>query len=286
MAEDNRIAAAYAQCERIARREGRNFHWGFRFLPETERRSLCALYAFARRTDDIVDEPGRDVAARTAALEAWRRDTEAALSSGDSAEPLLLALVDAARRHRMPQTELHLLIEGCRDDLTVRRYATFPDTLGYCRKVAVTVGLSMLAIFDARDDEAAAAMTSLGLAFQMTNILRDIPEDLGRDRIYLAAEDLSREGISEAELRAGTMTPRLRRFMMEMVERTEKLYDEAKPLYERLTPSQSKTMRAMMRIYRAILDEIRRQEYDVWMKRPRVPTWRKLAIVATTAAGL
>jgi len=286
MTEDKRLSAAFARCEEIARREGRNFHWGFRFLPEVERRSLCALYAFARRTDDIVDEPGQDGAAREAAISAWRRDTESALAGGESAEPLLLALADAARRHRMPPEELFLLIEGCRDDITVRRYATCRETLGYCRKVAVTVGLSMLAIFDARGEEARTAMTSLGLAFQMTNILRDIPEDLGRDRIYLAAEDLAREGLSEDELRAGTMTPRLRRFMMEMVERTEKLYDDAKPLYERLTPAEAKTMRAMMRIYRAILDEIRRQEYDVWKKRPRVPTWRKLAIIATTAAGL
>lgn len=280
------ILSAYRACEDVARRQGRNFHWGFRFLPEEQRLALCALYAFARVTDDIVDEEALPVEKRRVQLEAWDEATRTAIEGGLAEGPVLTALADAARRFEMPLSELLLLIDGCRDDLSVRRYEKYSETIAYCRKVAVTVGLSMLAIFRKSDTSTRAAMTSLGLAFQMTNILRDIPEDLRRDRIYLAQEDLRRHRVTENDLRAGGMTPELRGFMEEMVRRTDALYDAARPLYEMLDPAAARTMRAMARIYRSILRAIEAQECDVWSRSPKVALSKKLAIVAATRLGI
>lgn len=264
------LSAAYRTCEAITRREGSNFHWGFRFLSKPERDALYALYAFARRTDDIVDEPG------TGDIVQWRASLEAALA-GSSDDPILAAIADAARKFEMPTDELFLLIEGCGEDLTPRRFRTFEETLAYCRKVAVTVGLSMLAIFRSNSPAARAGMIAIGNAFQMTNILRDIAEDLRRERIYLPVPEKL-----EGDFRRGRTTPELLEFMRTMTDHAARFYGDARPLYENLDPAPARTMRAMGKIYEAILDQIRRQDYDVWVRRPSVSKWRKMSIMTAT----
>lgn len=274
------VAGAYLRCEQITKAAGKNFHWGFRFLPLPERQALYALYSFARITDDIVDDEGPD---RASALKEWESKTRSALAGKPVSDPVLLALSHAAATFNMPHDEIFLLIEGCRDDLTIRRYETFDETLGYCRKVAVTVGMLMLAIFRAESDPAARdGMTAIGHAFQLTNILRDVPEDLRRDRIYLPLAVMKDYGISEEALAAGEGT---REFMAEMVARTETRYREAEILYRRLSPAPAKTMKAMGRIYEAILDEIKSQNYDVWSRRPKVSLVKKIRIIISTSLG-
>lgn len=276
----------FGACENVARREGRNFHWGFRFLPRGERDALCALYAFARRTDDIVDEEARPVEARRRLIAEWRAATADALESGRSGDAILRAVAASSRRFGMPREEFFLLIEGCEDDLAVRRYETFEETLGYCRKVAITVGYLMLAIFGARVDAARGSMAALGNAFQLTNIVRDVPEDLRRDRIYIPRREMERHGVTEAMLREGRATPRTRELLAAVADRAAACYAESEGLYQHLSSAQRKTMRAMSRIYAAILEEARRRDFDVWSSRPRVSTPRKIVIVVATSLGL
>jgi 15-cis-phytoene synthase len=279
------LDAAYDACGAIARREGRNFHWGFRFLDPDARRAMCALYAFARATDDIVDEETRSEAERAVSIREWRAATEAALNGVATEDPILRAIAHTTRSYDVPREELMLLIDGCEQDLNVKRYTTLPETIDYCRKVAVTVGLAMLAIFRARDAESRDAMIAVGNAFQLTNILRDIPEDARRDRIYLPRAEMDRFAVTEEMLVKGRMTPELKAFMDEMIRLTDYYYRRARPLKTALPKGPARTMSAMMGIYGGILDEIRNQGADVWSRRPRVSTPKKIWIIARTWAG-
>ncbi len=281
-----RTASAYEACAGIARREGKNFAWGFRFLPPDQRAAMNALYAFARRTDDIVDEENQPREARARAIAEWRGELAAALDGGDSPNPILIAMADAARRFAVPREELMLLVEGCEDDLTVSRYATMEETLGYCRKVAVTVGLAMLAIFGARGERTREAMMAIGYAFQLTNILRDVPEDWARDRVYLPRDLMKRHGVSDGTIEVGCVTVGLRGCLREIADRADAYYRDARPLYSELPRPAARSMAVMGRIYGGILDEIRRQDYDVWSRRPRLSTLRKFGILAGTWMGL
>ena len=144
----------------------------------------------------------------------------------------------------------------------------------------------MLAIFGVRTAGAKDSMTSLGYAFQLTNIIRDVAEDLRRDRIYMAEEDLVRHGVTESMLAAGRATPETKALLKDYADRAAGFYAKSEGLYEFLEPGQRKTMRAMSRIYGAILDEVRKQDFDVWSRRPRVSTPRKIMIVLATSVGL
>ncbi len=287
------LAAAYRDCDAITRREGRNFAWGFIFLGAEQKRAMNALYAYARITDDLVDEEERPIAERAGRIEAWRAASALAFGGGDPSSCLdaaglrpfhspLVAMADTAARFDVPREELLLLVDGCRDDLRPTRYATWGDTLGYCRKVAVTVGMAMLPIFGNRDEAMKRAMESIGYAFQLTNILRDIPEDWNRGRVYLPMELLTGHGVPEGVLAAGPPSPPVKTLLKEFADRAEALYESALPLETGLRPGPARTMRAMHRIYRGILDAIRAQDYDVWSRRPRLTTARKVAILART----
>lgn len=277
------LEAAHACCAAATRREGSNFAWGFRFLAPDERRAMTALYAFARATDDLVDDDARPLEERRAAIAAWRSATSAALAGAKVADPRLVALGAVARDYALPREELLLLIEGCEEDLSVRRYATWSETLGYCRKVAGTVGLAMLAIFRA-GPAMREPMLALGLAFQLTNILRDVPEDLRRDRIYLPLEEMKRFGVTRETLASGS--PGARLLLEAAAARAEAHYDAARPLHAGLEPAAARTIKTMTRIYRGLIGEMRRSGFDVWTRRPRLSPPRKLAIVARTWMGL
>lgn len=204
------VALAYRHCEEITRSRARNFYYGIRLLPPAKRTAMCALYAMARRIDDVGDGPraGAGEAPAWAALEAVRRSIElldgagkgAELSAAPPGDPLLIALADATDRYDLPLSAFGELVEGCEWDLAGRQYQTFDDLVEYCRRVAGTIGRLSLAIYGPADYEAAAPLAdALGVALQLTNILRDLLED--RDvmgRVYLPREDLERFGVSPA----------------------------------------------------------------------------------------
>jgi phytoene synthase len=274
------IEESYSFCDRLARREAKNFYPSFLLLPADRRRSMCALYAFMRHTDDIADEPGTPEGKR-AALDAWRVELERALDGDASSWPGLAALAETVRRHEIPRPYLHEVIDGVAFDIEPRPFATFDDLHAYCYKVASVVGLCCLHIwgFDSDGGRAEAMAESCGLALQLTNILRDVREDARAGRVYLPQEDFDRFGVSAADLDAGRLSPALRAMLEFEADRALGFYREAAPLVGLVAPVGRPVLRALVGIYHALLDEIIRRDHNVLARRVSVPAWRKGAIV-------
>ncbi|MGH7138062.1 MAG: phytoene/squalene synthase family protein [Pirellulales bacterium] len=270
------LTSSYETCRRVARRSAKNFYYSFLVLPREKRRAMCALYAFSRQTDDLGDNP-RPVDERRAALAAWRRSLERALN-GTFDSPIFPALADTVERYRLPAHYLHELIDGVEMDLDRSRYETFEDLSGYCYKVASVVGLCCIHIWGFSDERAFEPAIRCGVAMQLTNILRDLKEDAARGRVYLPQEDLERFGYSADDLRRGVVDRSLRELMRFEVGRAERLYAEAAELERWLSPDGRTVFGAMTHIYRGLLDEIKRADGDVFARRIRLTTWRKLRI--------
>jgi phytoene synthase len=276
------LAASFQFCGAVAQHQARNFYYSFLLLPPHLRRSMCALYAFMRRTDDLADEPGpgpgRD---GEALLEGWRRDVHRALDGGDDrAWPGLAALAATVERHAIPRRYLDAVIDGVAMDLHPRPFATFDDLYGYCYRVASAVGLCCLHIWGYRrsDGRAEALAESCGIALQLTNIVRDVREDAEHGRLYLPQEDLGRFGVVREELTARRASDRLRALLAYEGRRAYAYYDQARPLAELVAPVGRPVLATIVGIYRTLLDEIARRDYEVLSERVAVPSWRKVSI--------
>jgi phytoene synthase len=272
-------ADSYRFCGELSRREARNFYYSFLLLPPGRRRSMCALYAFLRHTDDLADGPGAALEKR-AALDAWRRDLDLALDEGEARWPGLPALADTVRRHAMPRRHLHEVIDGVAMDIQPRPFATFEDLYAYCYRVASAVGLSCIHIWGYQSDggRAEALAEACGIALQLTNILRDVREDAEAGRIYLPQEDLSRFGVSAEDLTVSRPSERVRDLFAFQGRRAYDYYGKAGPLARLVAPVGRPVLGAIVGIYRALLDEIARRDYDVLAGRVALPAWRKTAI--------
>ncbi len=272
------LARSYAYCERLARREAGNFYHAFRLLPRPQRRSMCALYAFLRVADDLTDGDG-SIPEKRAQLDIWRRQWDAALE-GTYRHPLHAALCHTVHEHRIPPHYLQEALVGVGMDLDTERYATFADLYRYCYRVASVVGLSCIHIWGFADERAKCLAEAAGIAFQLTNILRDLREDADRGRIYLPREDLEHFAYREDELRRGDRNDRFRALMRFEAERAYRYYDEAQPLTEVLRPAGQAVFQVMMRTYRGLLDAIVERDYDVFSERVRLSPWHKLWLAA------
>ena len=278
------IEHAYRRCEQITRREAANFYYGIRLLPRSKRQAMSAVYAFARRIDDIGDgalKPELQLAAL-----AVERETLAAIDAGpvDCADPVLVALAHAHRLYALPLDALYLLIEGVELDVLGTRYETFDQLVGYCRRVAGSVGRLCLAIFadGARNGNGATALADdLGVAMQLTNILRDVREDEARGRLYLPAEDLRRFGC--ADLTAGA--ERAGELIRYEASRAEQWFDRGLRLTEALDPRSASCVLAMTGIYRSILERIAREPLQVLQGRISLPAWEKAWVAARSLAA-
>ncbi len=271
------IARSYAYCERLARREARNFYGAFRVLPSAKRQAMCALYAFMRVADDLSDGPA-DMANKQDSLAAWRENFHRALA-GEYEHPLHPALHHAVETYAIPPEYLEAVLDGVEMDLQPVNYATFGDLQLYCYRVASAVGLACIHVWGFKDGHARAHAESAGLAFQLTNILRDLGEDAERGRVYLPREDLERFGYDEEALRRGQRDERFRALMRFEVERAKGYYERAWPLAPLLEPAGRAVFLAMTRTYRALLEAIERRDYDVFSGRIRVSRWRKLLLM-------
>lgn len=272
----NSLASSYDTCRRLARRSAKNFYYSFLVLPREKRRAMCALYAFSRQTDDLGDS-GQPVEECRAALAAWRRSLDRALN-GVFDSPIFPALADTIERYHVPPRYLHELIDGVEMDLDRSRYETFEELSDYCYKVASVVGLCCIHIWGFSDEGALQPAIRCGIAMQLTNILRDLKEDAARGRFYLPREDLERFGYSADDLRRGVVDRRFQDLMRFEVARVERLYSEAMELEHWLSSEGRAVFGAMTHIYRGLLDEIKRADGDVFRRRIRLTTWRKLRI--------
>jgi phytoene synthase len=272
------LSQSYAYCERLSRRQAGNFYPAFRVLAAPQRRAMCALYAFLRIADDLSDEPG-EPADKRRALARWRQGLDGALQ-GDYAHPIHAALHDTVTRHGIPRAYLEAALDGVEMDLAPVSYGTFEELRLYCYRVASVVGLSCIHIWGFSGDEAPAYAESAGIAFQLTNILRDLGEDAGRGRVYLPAEDLERFGYDPGRLGRGERDERFRALMRFQVERARRFYDAAWPLGPLLRPAGRAVFLMMARTYRGLLDLIERRDYDVFSRRVSLGRWRKLLLAA------
>jgi phytoene synthase len=268
------VADSYAYCERLARREAGNFYHAFRLLPRPQRRAMCALYAFMRVADDLSDGP-ESIPEKRALLDDWRRRLDWALA-GTYTHRLHAAFHHTVRTYGIPPKYLVDVLDGVGMDLEPVRYDTFTDLYPYCYRVASAVGLACIHVWGFDRPEAKDFAEAAGIAFQLTNILRDLAEDAARGRVYLPREDLDRFGYTEDQLRRGERNESFRQLMRFEVERARGYYEAAQPLAGLLRPAGRAVFLVMARTYRGLLEAIARRDYDVFSGRVRLSRWHKM----------
>ena len=274
-----RVQEAYADALRITRREARNFAWGIMVLPRPKRQAVAALYAFARRVDDIADHASMPPEERRARLEACLESLETLPHSPDG-DAVLVALADAMVRYPIPKQALRDLVAGGLMDATQTRYASWEELEEYCRCVAGAVGLACTAVYGPSDPEAAAGYAvATGLALQQINIMRDVPEDWQIGRVYLPQDELVRFGVTEDDIADARMGPGWGGLMELQAERAERLLVEGLRLLPLLDPRSALCVRAFAGIYRGLLVQMRRRSFDVFSERPRLSALGKVRAV-------
>jgi phytoene synthase len=281
---------AYAACRAIAKREAKNFYYAFVALPEARRNAICAIYAFMRQADDLADDESLSRVERRRRLDAWQAHWRGMCHGGDSSDPVFLAVRDAVERFAIPLNLLDELVDGVTMDLKPDAndepdtYATFDDLYRYCYLVASVVGLVCIRIFGYHDQRAEMLAEETGIAFQLTNILRDVAEDAERNRVYLPLEDLAAHGVSLDGLLhrvpGAPPTAEERALLAEIAGRAEKFYASAQALLPLIDRESRPALWVLVRIYHALLKRIERADYDVFSRRARVPMMEKLGILA------
>lgn len=280
--EDGALEADYARCAEITRRASSNFYYAFMLLPNERRRALYAVYAFCRFIDDIADdetakEPGRMLAM-------WREELDR-VYAGTPERAISRALAENVRRYNIPRLHLEEIINGVEMDLTRRRYDTFAELSLYCRRVASAVGLICIEIFGYRNPATRLYAERLGIAFQLTNIIRDVREDAGRGRIYIPLEDLARFGVSEEDILNSAYTAEFRALMEFEADRARRYYREAEEAMPREDRPAMLAAEGMRLIYAALLERIARSGYRVFDRRLSLSATHKLYLVGRAWAG-
>ena len=274
------VEDAYAEVVRITRREARNFAWGIAVLPRPKRLAVAALYAFARRVDDIADDPELPVQERRRGLEDCRHAVEA-LPAAPVDDAVLVALADATSRYPVPRSALADLVAGGLMDAERSRYASWEELREYCRCVAGAVGLACVAVYGPSDPVAAEPRAeALGLALQQINIMRDVAEDWRLGRVYLPQDELERFGVSEPDLAAGRVTAAWQALMEHQGARAESLMRDGLGLLPLLDRRSALCVRAFAGIYKGLLAQMRTRGYDVFSRRPQLSAVGKLRAVA------
>lgn len=285
------LDASYAFCQKVSRVEARNFYWSFRLLDADRRRAMCALYAFMRHTDDIADEPGESAELRARRLDQWRLDLDDCLAgrqSGLNADwPGMAAMAETVEKYQIPAKYLHAVIDGMKWDLGPVRIQTEAEFEEYCWHVASVVGLCCLHIwgFDAQSGRAGELASRLGIAFQRTNILRDVGEDYARDRVYLPATLMLKYGVRLGELGLPSACDSLKAMVLDQVALARVEYESADELLGLVDPAGRPMLRAISKIYRGVLDQVEKQGGDVLSRRARVSTPRKIFIMCRSLLG-
>ncbi len=267
------LHSSLAYCRRLTRRANSSFPLAFRVLPPAKRDAMTALYAFFRATDDLADEPG----AKRAAVRAWRDRLGDALA-GRYSHRVHAALHHAVTTFDIPPEHLFAVLDGVEMDLEPVRFATFADLEPYCYRVASAVGLACLPVWGVRGDATAPAVAA-GIAFQLTNILRDVGEDLGRGRVYLPADDIARFGVPPEKWADPAHRDAVRRLLRFQADRAHDFYRRAEPLDGLLSPDGRAVYGVMRGVYQRLLREIERADFDVIGRRVRVPKRAKVALL-------
>lgn len=268
----------------VTRRSRSNFFFAFLALPRRRRDALYAVYAFCRTVDDIADL-GRDAGAQRAGLARWRADIARCYEGGTPEHPIARQLAAAVRDFRLPRAALEAIVEGCEMDLTRATYETAEDLEPYCYRVASAVGLCCIEIFGYTDPRAREYAVSLGMALQLTNIIRDVGADAANGRVYVPQVDLRRFGVTSDDLRAGRYTDAFVALMAHQAARARRFYAAARAAFPAADARSLVPAEIMGRIYLALLDEIERRRFRVFEGRVTLPARRKAAIALRCWAG-
>lgn len=290
MTQSRELDAAYSICRAIAKREAKNFYYAFLALPAPRKNAICAIYAFMRKADDLADDESLPHAERRRRLDSWLSAWHDANTTGATADPVFIAVRDATQRFNIPLALLDELVAGTTMDLKAATgsapytYATFADLYQYCYLVASVVGLVCIRIFGYTDPSAEKLAEETGIAFQLTNILRDVEEDAARNRVYLPIENLADHDIALESLlhRPPGAPPTLneRALLAEIATRAEIYYRSAEALLPLIHRESRPALWVLVSIYHALLRRIERADYDVFSKRASVPLRQKLAILS------
>jgi phytoene synthase len=290
LTHDAKLNEAYALCRQIAQREAKNFYYAFVALPVPRRNAICAIYAFMRQADDLADDESLSCEERRRRLDAWLADWHGVCHGGDSSDLVFFAVRDAVERFGIPLSLLDELVEGVTMDLdqaasaTPDTYATFADLYSYCYLVASVVGLVCIRIFGYTDSRAEKLAEETGIAFQLTNILRDVSEDAARNRVYLPLEDLAAHNVSLDSLLhrepGAPPTANKRALLAAIAQRAEDYYKSAQELLPLIDRESRPALWVLVSIYHALLKRIKRANYDVFSSRASVPLLHKLCILA------
>ncbi len=275
------LSAAYARCKAIHREYDPSFYAGCLMLPPMKRPYVDALYANVRMFDQIVDDPAvSDVAATAARLDERVAAYELALQAGDCPDPVLKAAAHTALTWDIPIEHFHAFSDTMRSDLTVTDYATYDDLLGYMYGAAALLGLQLIPVLGLLDPSASERSIAVGLALQLTNILRDIDEDLGRGRLYLPREDLDKFGVTRADFEAREMTDGIRALLKFETGRARAYYADARAAIDLLHPSSRECVGTALTLYAGILDSLEQADYQVFGVRHGFSKLKALRIAA------
>ena len=276
-------AEDYAYCRQIMQAASRNYSFAGSFLPRSKRQHVEALYALLRVGDDLVDVDHGEFESPEAAIDYWQRTYDRAFQVGTSPDPVMRAYLDTARTFEIPQEIMESYFRAMRQDLTVSRYQSFDGLLDYVAGSALPVGRAMTYILGVRPpytlQEALPAADALSIAMQLSNFLRDIPEDWERGRVYLPQDELALFGVTEGDLAAGRATPAFKRMMSFQIERTESYYAHARQGVGMLSEGQWAVQSGLL-IYRAIIVNLKRTGYDPFLRRASASTFGKMGLVA------
>jgi phytoene synthase len=274
------IAASYKYCEKIARDRAKNFYYSFLLLDKPQRDAMCAIYAFMRHCDDLSDDPvTRDKKSLQQNIQLWRVQLDRALHGDIPQDPIWPAFHDTVQRYKIPHRFFHEMIDGITSDIEPQQLRTFDDLYRYCYHVASVVGLTIIHIFGFQSVRALLLAEKCGVAFQLTNILRDVREDAEAGRIYLPAEDLQRFNVPVEQLRSGREDQRFRELMRFEASRARECYAESEPLLKLIDPKSRRSLWALREIYLRLLRKIERANYSVLERRISVSKAAKLTLL-------
>ncbi len=273
------VDEAYAFCRAIAHKYGSNFSVGFRFLPPVKRRAVYAAYAWCRWADDIADEPSESPQSVLERLKGWQDELDATYT-GTPSHPITIALADALQHFAIPKSAFVALVDGCRQDMVKTRYETFDELLQYCELVASSISDISLAIYGYRTPAAIDHGRKLATALQLTNVTRDVADDLDRDRVYLPQEELRRFGVTEPDLFARRDTDAMRRLIEYQIDRAAGYFRLAEPLIHELSFDARFPTLLMGGVYATVLEKLRRDPLVVLRKRLSLTRVQKLTVIA------
>ena len=289
----NQLNHAYAVCKGVARRAAKNFYYGFLVLPAEKRNAMCAVYAFMRHADDISDEPGLDQQQKREKLGEWLQAANNVFAGHPTDDPVLMALADTQKRFKIPPQLFEKLVQGTSMDLDIPGSVaspavvcrTFDDLKHYCYFVASIVGLVCIRIFGYQDKKAEFLAEDCGLAFQLTNIIRDVKEDAGMGRIYIPEEDLARFNLGAEQLTAGSLSDtaksaQLRPLLEYEADRARRYYESAQWLMELIEEDSRAALWVLVEIYSRLLKKIAARNYDVLSERVSLTFWEKLKVLS------